>query len=108
MQAGIANDEGVIPGQDRFSVGATERHRAGIARGGVAEGVLGSDREVMRNAGRGRSWISADDQGTGGGRVDRDAVVCFFGGRRGVGGGDRLDSGRFQGGAEGMRPAIAG
>ena len=48
----VAGDEGVVGGQDRLAVAAGEVDGAGVAGGGVAEGVLGGDGDVERRCPR--------------------------------------------------------
>src|SRR5262249_46203807 len=107
---GVAGREGVVVGQGRPRVGAGEGDGGGVAGGGVAEGVLGRDREGVHVArGRGRRE-GGDDKGADHRRVDLDVRLRALGhrGRQGVGGGEGPGAGCLERGGEGVHAGVVG
>src|SRR5207248_154615 len=89
VDAGVGGDERVVGRQGGLRVRAAEADRAGVAGGGVAEGVAGGHRDVVGHAGRGRRRVAADHERTRRGRVDGDARLRAGDvGRQRVRGGD--------------------
>ena len=100
MCPGIAADESVTAGQHRLRVGAAEGDGSSIGHGRVAKGVLSRDLYGLRDAGGCGQRKTVDHQLARGRSVHGDALASFEAASHCVGRGNRLRSGRFQGGAE--------
>ena len=66
----VATDEGVSPGQGGAARVDMEADGAGVAGGGVAEGVLGCDGVVVRGAGNNGRGRARNDEDRGRGWSD--------------------------------------
>ena len=70
--AGVRGGERVVRRQYGLRIGAGEVDRARVANRGVAEWILGDDRNIVGYSGGGGRREAGNDQATGGGGVDRD------------------------------------
>ena len=107
VHAGVCGRKRVVGRQGGLGVGAGEVDRAGVARGGVAVGVAGHDRDIARCPCDDRRREAGEHQATGSCRVDDDAGLRAGDGAGGrIGSGQRLAPGGFERDAKGMHAGI--